>query len=94
MFLLHYNFLTLRSLAEGHLLYNMVNKLHTFWHVAQQAKWLNPRAAWAYSFEIFIGKIGAAARSCVFSTLAHQVPANVVENYRVALSLRLARSRR
>ena len=47
MFLLHYNFITQRSLVEGHLLYNMVNKHHMFWHVAHQATRLNPRHYWA-----------------------------------------------
>ena len=54
MFLLHYNILIQSALTEGAFLYNQVNKHHYYWHVADQAKWLNPRSSWAYSYENFI----------------------------------------
>lgn len=90
--LLHYNYLTQQALSQGHLLYNLVVKHHFLWHVADQSKWLNPRSSWAYSYENFIGKIGTCARSLVFSTPPHLVPTKLVENYRLALCLRLRRA--
>ena len=92
-FLLHYHWLTQNALSSGRLLYNYVVKFHFLWHIADNAKWLNPRATWAYSYENFIGKRGLATRSLVHSTVPVRVPAKLVENYLRALYLRLRRTR-
>ena len=91
-FLLHYTWLTKDALKSGQECYNWVTKFHMAYHVADNSRWLNPRASWAYSYENFIGKIGDVAESLVHGTPAKQVPTKLAENYSLLLVLKLRRT--
>jgi len=45
--------------------YQVTFKSHLFWHMADWAKWFNPRAGWCYGNERFVGKIARITRSVV-----------------------------
>ena len=87
----HYEWLANYRIKQGLLLYNIASKLYCFWHMCQMSKFMNPRAAWAYGFEDFMGKLSRSAAACVSGTPAKLVGKKLCENYCVALRLRLAR---
>lgn len=91
--LLHYGALSALALERGELLYNVVFKVHASWHIVHAAQWLNPRAAWAYKYEDFMHKCLTTAMACANGTPSHKVGGKVMDNYRLALALRLERSR-
>ena len=87
-FLLHYNYLADTAQQEGLLLYPCPPKLHFFWHVTYQTRWLNPRSHCAYSHESFVGKIGTAASAVMHGTSVSRLSKNILENYLHVLMLR------
>ena len=90
-FALHYNWLTNAALARGELAYNMTSKMHLLYHIIHSARWINPRAVWAYSFEDYIGKIVLAAHACTAGTPAHKVPEKLLQNWSTVMAMRLQR---
>ena len=87
-FLLHYNFLAQMAQQQGELLYPVPPKLHFFWHVGHQARWLNPRSHWAYSHETFVGKISTCAESVMHGTSLLRLIQSIVQNYLYVIALR------
>ena len=46
-------------------LYHVTFKSHLLWHLSRQCQWLNPRHAWAYRDESFVGLVATVLRSVV-----------------------------
>ena len=44
-------------------LFNIVMKCHTFQHLVENSKFLNPKTHWAFSSEDYVGKISLLASS-------------------------------
>lgn len=89
---LHYNALSVHAMQCGRLLYNSTIKLHMCYHLGCLARLTNPRFVWAYAFEDFMRVIITCGKACMAGTLTQNVPRKVVENYRLALHLRMMRS--
>ena len=79
------------AMERGELLYNVVAKVHCSWHIVKATKWLKPRAGWCYKYEDFMHKCLTTAMACANATASHKLGSKVVENYRLALALRLRR---
>ena len=62
-------------------------KLHYTAHIGLDARWLSPKAVWAYRGESMVGGISALAASCLRSTPPHRVPAAVCSKYRIGKHL-------
>ena len=92
IFLVHYNWLCNNSVNQGRLYYPLVVKLHMFWHICHQARWLNPRTIWAYEFEDQVGAMITSAKACTAGTPMRLIGTKALENYRLVLNLRLNRS--
>ena len=87
-FLVHYNFLHKYWASRGKMLYNVTIKAHVLWHIAYDAKFLNPRSAWVYDFEDFVGKICKSAQACVAGTPMHLISEKVCTNFVLVTELR------
>ena len=88
-FMLHNNFLLKWSLSRGRRNYTIVFKTHALWHIADQAKFMNPRFLWCYEFETFMGMLVKAAKACVAGTPMLLVGNKVLENWLLVAQLRL-----
>ena len=86
-FLLHFNFLHDYWEKRGKLLYNITIKAHCLWHIAADAKYLNPRCHWAYDFEDFVGKILKSAKACVAGTPMDLIAYKVCTNFLIVSEL-------
>ena len=87
--LLHSNWLLNRAISKNVLLYPLFTKHHLLWHIADQAKWLNPRACWAFEFEDFLGDMVQSAKACLAGTPMDVLGNKVLENYTLLLELTL-----
>ena len=70
---------------HGHALFNIVPKHHYIWHMARQAKWLNPRKTNTMVDETFMGIVKDIVRACAHGSPCHTTQMSFVEKYRRAL---------
>ena len=79
----------LRALANksGKTQWAVRPKLHYVDHIGRNAKWMSPKALWAYRGEPMVGSISALAASCLRNTAPHQVPIAVCAKYTLAKHL-------
>lgn len=66
-------------------------KGHYFEHIVSHHAGLIPSRVWCYRYEDFMGRLVACAQRCIAGTPLTHVGKKVMENYRMALSVRLAR---
>ena len=70
---------------HGHRLFNIVPKHHYMWHMARQAKWLNPRKTNTMLDETFMGIVKDIVRACAHGNPCHKIHMSFLEKYRWAL---------
>ena len=58
-----YSHLSDWALEKGRTLFNIVMKHHTFQHLLENAKFLNPKTHWTFSSEDFVGKMSILTAS-------------------------------
>ena len=78
-FLLRYNWLSRYAIDRPQFLYNETYETHALWHLVQNAKFLNPRASWAYGFENFMGKTKETASACTRGSQYNAIGRKVME---------------
>ena len=78
--LLHYNWLNQWAVSNNFRLYVIQFKHHNLWHIADHAKFLNPRFIWCYPFEDFVGILIISARNCMAGSHMRIVGRKVIEN--------------
>ena len=88
--LLHYSWLARHAMNNGLHLWSVVPMFHMLFHLAQQARYTNPRCSWTYMSEDFMGIIVKLAGSCTTAG-ALKVSLAVSQKYRLAMQLRLQR---
>jgi len=71
--------------------FNIVPKFHYFFHLVEQAEYLNPKYSWCYQGEDLVGKASSLAHSCTRATSGHHVPSKMMEKYQVAKHLQFTR---
>ena len=90
-FLLHYSWLSEQSLSQvpARFKWNIVTKFHYFWHLAKQAQDINPRMAWCYANEDFVGKITVIGMSCRHGQAAAWRSNSLMMKYIFGITLRM-----
>ena len=88
--LMHYGWLAKHysSLKDGPEMYNVVYKHHYLWHIAQEARLLNPRVTWTLSGEDFVGEIARITKGCTKGKQHKAVPVSLFEKYVCGIALR------
>ncbi len=90
-FLDHYANLNEWAASQGTLLFHIVGKFHMFYHLVLSSKHLNPRYAWCFKAEDYVGKIAKVAHSVSMGVKATRLSIKVSLKYRHLLHLRLTR---
>lgn len=91
-FLQGYEWLNTWAQGAGRNLFHIVYKHHTFWHLVENSKWMNPRFHWCFRSEDFVGKISRLAHSISSGVRSTRLCRKVAPKYRVLLHVRLTRS--
>ena len=76
--------------AKKQMLWGEVPKMHFYYHLAQQGKFMNPKMFWTYMSEDFVGKMSKLAHSLLHSNKIWNVSRKVAEKYCMALHFWLA----
>ena len=90
-FLNHYDSLNKWALEKGRLLFHVVIKFHTFWHLVVNAKHLNPRFHWCFKSEDFVGKMSKLGFSVSMGTRTTKLSQKIAAKYIILMHLRLTR---
>jgi len=90
-FLAHYDSLNKWAQENDRMLFHIVMKHHTFVHLVQSSKYLNPKFHWCFRNEDFVGKISNIAHSVSMGTRSTRLSLKVSPKYALVLHLRLTR---
>jgi len=90
-FLTHYTALHVWADRAEKKLFHVVPKFHMAWHMAQRFRFLNPRYAWTFKCEDYVGKISKLAHGCTYGTARMSVSQSICSKYRWCMHLRLSR---
>ena len=85
----------LHEWAEGagrNLFHNGAFKFHTFHHVVQNSRFLNPKCHWTFMDEDFVGRLSKLTHSISMGVRATKLAMKVSPKYRLLLHLRLQRA--
>jgi hypothetical protein len=80
-----------QACSESDYYCNIVPKCHYCWHLADSAKYLNPRHAWTYKCESWVGKVSTIAAACAYGTRASAMTVSHAAKYRIMVSVNLWR---
>jgi hypothetical protein len=90
-FLDDYTWLHKWALEKERLHFHIVMKFHTFWHLVQNSKFLNPRFHWCFKSEEFVGRISRLANSVSMGVRSTKLSLKVSPKYRILMHLRFTR---
>ena len=68
--------------GKGSKSFHMVPKHHMCYHMAQNFKFLDPKYAWAFQSEDFVGEVSKLAHSCSFGVAKSKRSMKVARKYR------------
>jgi hypothetical protein len=88
MILVLYSALSSKSEAMGQHRWNLVPKFHMLWHIGHQADFGDPRLAWTYADEDFVGKLAKLGQACSFGVHSSAMSQSIVRRYLWGLRLR------
>ena len=80
-FLALYTILGNLANQQGRLLFSAVPKLHVLWHLADRARFLNPRRVSTYLDQDFVKHMKKVAAKCTAGTQLHKVPTTFMDRY-------------
>jgi hypothetical protein len=83
-----YTALASQAQGRGERRWNMVPKFHMLWHIGHQANFGNPRLAWTYADEDFVGKMAKLGQACSFGVHSSSMSQSIVRRYMWGLRLR------
>jgi len=81
-FLQEYSYLGDQADRDGRCLFSCVPKLHWLWHMADRAKFLNPRRVATFMDEDFVKYMKMIGERCTAGTQLHNVPVSLMDKYR------------
>ena len=87
----HYCWLHFAAASDGRWLYNIVPKVHYAWHLAYNARFMNPRFKWTYKAESWIGKISDMGSSSAHGTRVTKITVPLADKCRLYSHVRLSR---
>ena len=90
-FLFHYMLLADQSLkcVPAKCQWNFAIKHNYFWHLAKRARDLNPRLAWCYANEDFVGNMATIGMSCRHGQVAASRSESLVSKCILGITLRM-----
>lgn len=91
-FLNSYSYLNNWSLEKDRKSFHIVPKHHSFLHLLWGAKHLNPRIAWCFAGEDFVGQISKLGHSVSMGVSATRLSLKIAPKYRILIHLHLTRS--
>lgn len=92
-FLMCNNHLMKSAFARGQLRYHVTIKHHSLWHCCYLARYINPRLAWGYPFEDWMGRLVLAAKCCTAGSPPALIGNKVTENAMLVIELNLRQRR-
>jgi hypothetical protein len=90
-FLNSYDWLNKWALEQGRLSFHIVVKHHTFIHLVENAKYLNPRFHWCFKSEDFVGKMSRIGGSVAMGVRSTKLSLKLVPKYELLLHFRFTR---
>ena len=84
-FLTCYQALNFWAVAQESQSFHFVPKFHSLWHMVEGSKWLNPRFAWCFKAEDYVGKISHLAHSVSMGVRSTKLCAKNARKYRYML---------
>lgn len=90
-FLDRYAYLSAWALEKGRTLFNIVIKHHTFQHLVENSKYLNPRVHWCFASEDFVGKVSILTASVNPGVSSTKLTTKLAPKYRILLHFLLTR---
>lgn len=90
-FLDNYHSLNQWALEKGKLLFHKVYKFHSFQHLVEGSKFLNPAACWCFQNEDFVGKMSQLVFSISPGVKSSRLSWKVAPKYRILLHFLLTR---
>ena len=90
-FLDSYSFLNQWSLEKGYPGFRIVMKHHTFQHLVENSRFLNPRAHWCFASEDFVGRVSRLARSAASGVRSTRLSVKCMQKYRILMHLLMTR---
>ena len=86
-----YSHLSDWALEKGRNLFNIVMKHHTFQHLLENAKSLDPKTHWTFSSEDFVGKMSILTASVSLGVSSTRLSLKAASKYRILLHFLLTR---
>ena len=86
-----YSIFHTKTSENGQWYCNIVPKCHHSWHMADAARFMNPRHCWTYKCESWVGKISTIAASCAHGTRSSALTPSLAAKYRVMVCVNLWR---
>ena len=90
-FLEDYAILACWAQAKKRSLFHTMHKHHTFLHLIQNAKFLNPRFHWCFKSEDFVGRMSRLGHSVSMGVRATRLCSKLALKYKLLLHLRFTR---
>ena len=90
-FLSRYEYLSAWALEKGGTLFNKVMKFHTFQHLVENSRFLNPRVHWCFASEDFVGKVSTLTVSVNSGVASTKLSTKLAPKYRILLHFLLTR---
>jgi len=90
-FLSNYQALHDWAIENNRMLYHVVPKFHMAWHMAYEFEYLNPRFAWTFKCEDYVGQISKLGHDCTFGMSRMNVSRPICGKIRHCTHLRLDR---
>lgn len=88
-FCYHYTYLHQWAKSENRKLYHIVYKFHCMHHLVRDSQYLNPRYAWNFRAEDFVGKVSKLAHSVMMGVKATKLSGKLLIKYRILLHMQL-----
>ncbi|CAE7490432.1 unnamed protein product [Symbiodinium sp. CCMP2592] len=90
-FLDSYSFLNQWPLEKGYPGFRIVMKHHTFQHLVENSRFLNPRAHWCFASEDFVGRVSRLAKSASSGVRSTRLSVKSMHKYRILMHLLMTR---
>ena len=87
--LAYYSYLCKFSLDHDQALWKVVPKHHYWWHIGRDAETINPRMAWCFANEDFVGRIATVGLSVRHGQAAAFRSKLLIDKYMLGVTLRM-----
>ena len=91
--LLSYSALAALAYTAGQRLWSFTPKFHYLYHICMFTRYHNPRYAWVFRDEDFVGRISKIAKSVSFGRPSTSLSSGIMHKHRQVLQLRYAKRR-